>query len=161
MTARRLALLSLFAALLSLGVSVSRAEEEPLGAHTAHPPKTIVLDNERIQPSALDMTPQDALVFENHSVHPIKVTFTEPSDLAEKIRCGLVRKSEKEKSRAPWQLFTWNDGKLTATIPPGRFASVCSLQRGSYTFLASRQSVAIRSEGGGGDLPRKGQITVR
>ena len=63
--------------------------------------------------------------------------------------------------QAPWQLFTWTDGKLRATIPPGRFASVCSLQEGSYAYVASRENVAVRAEGRGGGLPEKGQITVR
>jgi hypothetical protein len=107
------------------------------------------------------MAPSDALVFENHSVHPITVTFTEPADLPQKIRCGLIRKSANEKAQAPWQLFMWKDGKLAATIPPGRFASVCSLQQGSYAFVASREGLAVRPEGSGGGLPEKGQITVR
>ena len=159
MTGHRIAFLA--SALLALGVARTWAAEG-VEAHTTHAPKTIILDNERVQPSDLQMAPSDAVVFENHSVHPITVTFTEPSDLADKIRCGLVRKSAKEKTQVPWQLFAWNNGKLTATIPPGRFASVCSLREGSYAYLASRQDAAVRPGGGGsGVLPEKGQITVR
>lgn len=159
MIGRPLTLLAVVA--LALGIPSARAQKEPLGAHTAHAPKTVVLDNERVLPSDLEMSTSDALVFENHSVHPMRVTFTEPADLAQKIRCGLIRKSEKEKAQVPWQLLAWNDGKLTGTIPPGRFASVCSLQPGSYAFVASRIGAAVRPEGAGGGLPEKGQITVR
>jgi hypothetical protein len=146
---------------LALGVPRARAQKEPLSAHTEHAPKTVVLDNERILPANLEMSTSDALVFENHSVHPIKVTFTEPADLPQRIRCRLIRKSEKDKAQAPWQLFTWSDGKLIGTIPPGRFASLCSLQEGSYAFLASTVGLAVRPGEGAGGLPEKGQITVR
>jgi hypothetical protein len=145
----------------ALGLPSARAQKEPLNAHTQHAPRTVVLDNERIVPADLEMTAKDALVFENHSVHPMRVTFTEPDDLPHRIRCGLIRKSEKEKAEVPWQLFTWSDGKLTATIPPGRFASVCSLQEGSYAYQASPIGVAVRPKEAGGGLPEKGQIDVK
>jgi hypothetical protein len=60
------------------------------------------------------------------------VRFTEPEDIASRIHCGLVRPDAKAKSEAPWQLFAWTNGQLAATIPPGRFASVCSFAPGSY-----------------------------
>src|SRR5262249_42584724 len=90
MTGHRIAFLA--SALLALGVARTWAAEG-VEAHTTHAPKTIILDNERVQPADLQMAPSDAVVFENHSVHPITVTFIEPADLADKIRCGLVRKS--------------------------------------------------------------------
>jgi hypothetical protein len=159
MIGRRAILLAVLA--LTFPVSIALADKEPLGAHTQHTPKTVVLDNERILPPNLEMSTNDALVFENHSVHPIRVTFTEPADLPQKIRCGLIRKSDEEKAQAPWQLFTWTDGKLGATIPPGRFASVCSLQEGSYAYTTSPIGVAVRSTETGGRLPEKGQISVK
>jgi hypothetical protein len=159
MTAR--ALTTLVPLLLALVVAPAGAEQEPLGAHTQHPPKIIVLDNDHIQPSTLEMTGSDALVFENHSLHPIVVRFTEPADLKDRIRCGLIRRSDKERSQAPWQLFSWSDGSLVATIPPGRFASVCSLAAGGYTFLATREGLTVRPQAGAGSLPQKGQITVK
>src|SRR5207237_8768459 len=110
------------------------AVEEPLGAHTQHAPKTIVIDNDHLEPSSVDMSAQDAVLFENHSTRPIAVTFTEPADLRDRIRCGLILGSAKERTRAPWQLFAWQDGKLAATIPPARSATPASLQPGNYTF---------------------------
>jgi hypothetical protein len=158
MTARRLAILLP----LVLGLAVgARADRESLDAHTAHTPKVIVLDNEHVQPSALELGPHDALVFENHSLQPMLVRFTEPQDMANRIHCGLVRSSAKAKGEAPWQLFAWTNGQLTATIPPGRFASVCSFSEGRYAYLVTRQGAMPRSDAGSGLLPEKGQITVK
>ena len=123
------------------------AVEEPLGAHTQHAPKTILIDNDHLEPSSVDMSAQDAVLFEK------------PADLRDRIRCGLIHESAKERTRAPWQLFSWQDGKLTATIPPGRFASLCSLQGGSYSFVIARLGPGVNPAGG--KLPDKGQITVK
>jgi hypothetical protein len=157
MVCRRVVVASL---LLAIGARLAWAEHEPLEAHTKHPLKTIVLDNQSIQPSSLEMTTGDALVFENHSTEPISVKFTEPADLRDRIRCGLIRKSAREKSQAPWLLFAWTDGTLVATIPPGRFASVCSLKEGSYAYLTTRLTPGVRAAGGG-LVPDKGQINVK
>ena len=73
------------------------AVEEPLGAHTQHAPKTIVIDNDHLEPSSVDMSAQDAVLFENHSTRPIAVTFTEPADLRDRIRCGLILGSVSER----------------------------------------------------------------
>jgi hypothetical protein len=158
MRARRLAILLP----LVLGPAVgARADRESLEAHTAHTPKVIVLDNRHVQPSTLALGPHDAVVFENHSVHPMQVRFTEPVDMEKRIHCGLVRPSPKTKAEAPWQLFTWTNGQLTATIPPGRFASVCSFSEGTYAYLVTRQGAMPRTHADSGVLPEKGQITVR
>lgn len=158
MTVRRLAIL--LPLLLALAVG-ARADHESVEAHTAHAPKVIVLDNEHVQPSALELGPHDALVFENHSVHPMHVRFTQPDDMEKRIHCGLVRPSAKAKTEAPWQLFTWTNGRLEATIPPGRFASVCSFSEGMYAYLVSRQGAMPRADADEGLLPEKGQITVK
>ena len=145
---------------LVLAPAMVRAAGEPLGAHTQRPPKWIIIDNERIQPSSLDMTTQDALVFENHSTRPVTIDFIEPADLRDRIHCGLIRPGAKTKSNVPWQLFVWNDGKLAATIPPGRFASVCSLQQGTYAFTVAPLGPGV-NPASGGKLPDKGQISVK
>jgi len=158
MTSRSAAVLVIL--LLALAPGAARAAGEPLGAHTEHPPKSIIIDNERIQPSSLDMTAENALVFENHSTRPITINFIEPADLRDRIHCGLIRQGAKEKGRVPWQLFSWDDGKLAATIPPGRFASVCSLQQGTYAFTVAPLGPGV-NPASGGKLPEKGQITVK
>src|SRR2546425_10144756 len=158
MTSRPAVLVMLILLLLAPGIS--RSAEEPVGAHTQHTPKSIIIDNERIEPSSLDMAAEDALVFENHSTRPITVNFIEPADLRDRIRCGLIRPGAKTKSRVPWQLFSWSDGKLAATIPSGRFASVCSLQQGTYTFIVTPLGPGV-NPASGGKLPEKGQITVK
>jgi hypothetical protein len=158
MTVRRLAIL--LPLLLGI-VGGARADRESLDAHTAHTPKVIVLDNEHVQPSALELGPHDALVFENHSVHPMHVRFIEPADMEKRIHCGLVLPSAKAKSEAPWQLFTWTNGQLDAMIPPGRFASVCSFSEGRYAYLVTREGAMPPTDAGTGVLPEKGQITVK
>src|SRR5262249_52631573 len=103
----------------------------------------------------------DILAFVNYSTHPVEVTFTEPSDLEKKIRCGLVHGTEKNAPSAPWALFTWKDGKLVGTLPPGKFASVCSLEPGSYAYTATIIGLGQRARDPGSVLPAKGQIEVK
>ena len=137
----------------------TRAAQEAAEEHAKHTEHTVVLDNQDIRPTSITMDAADALVFENQSLRPIVLTFTDPPDMKDKIRCGLVKPTATSKSEAPWQLFAWQNGKLSATIPPGRFASVCSLAEGSYTFVAERQSTNPHIVGG--TLPPKGQVVVK
>lgn len=150
---------------LVLAVAATRAraahDEEDVTAHSKHAMRTVVLDNTDVRPSTLNMERGDALVFENHSQHPVTVTFTEPADIVEKIRCGLIRTKESEQPKVPWQLFVLQNGKLTATLPPGRFASVCSLMAGTYTYTATPVSAGVKQTESGGLLPNKAEIVVK
>jgi hypothetical protein len=147
------------ALLLALTSAPALAEHEGPKAHDHGPKKTIVLDNEDIRPSALEMAHGDVLTFENHSTHPMHVEFTDPKDLIDKIRCGAIRDAkDKSAPSAPWALFTWNHGKLSADVPPGQFASVCSLAAGHYTFTADDIGNDAQRQG---TLPSKGQINVK
>jgi hypothetical protein len=119
----------------TLSARLALAASEPIEAHTQNPLKTIVLDTTRLTPSEMRAAVGDAVVFENHSVRPVRVTFVAPADAADHVRCGLVRRSAGEPPSAPWLLFVREQGTLTATIPPGRFASVCSLQKGTYDYV--------------------------
>ena len=125
------------------------------GPHASPTQRVVIIDNERIQPSALTMKADDVLVFENHSVHPIRVTFTDPAKSAEMVRCGLL--NEPADKRPPWGLFDASDGKLTGVVPPGRFASLCALQPGSYAFTAERLDAQGHADE---ELPTKGQVKV-
>jgi hypothetical protein len=146
--------------LLGLGAGPARADQEEMDAHTRHPVHTVLLGNLGILPDTTTMDKGDSLVFENHAIQPIKVTFTDPKDQRDKIRCGLIKGRATEESRAPWQLFSWDDGRLVATVPPGRFASVCSLQPGTYSIVASRLGAGVGAPGASGDMP-KAQIIVK
>lgn len=137
--------------LLALATAAVAAE----GPHASHPQRTIIVDNERVQPSALTMKADEVLVFENHSLHPIRITFTDPAKSAEMVRCGLL--TEAADKRPPWGLFDASDGKLTGVVPPGRFASLCALQPGSYAFTAERQGAQGHADE---ELPTKGQVKV-
>jgi hypothetical protein len=151
---------STLALLLALASAPALAEHEGPGAHAHGPKKTIILDNEDIRPSSLEMDHSDIVTFENQSTMPMRVVFIEPKDLIDKVRCGAIRSAkDKGTPSAPWALFVWNDGKLTADVPPGQFASVCSLAAGHYAFTA----VNIGNDPGSssGTLPDKGTIDVK
>jgi hypothetical protein len=137
--------------LLALATATIAAE----GPHSGHPQRVVIIDNERIQPSAFTMKADEVLVFENQSVHPMRITFTEPAKSAEMVRCGLL--TEAPDKRPPWGLFDASEGKLTGTIPPGRFGSLCALQPGSYAFVAERQDAQGHADE---ELPTKGQVKV-
>jgi hypothetical protein len=151
---------STLALLLALTTAPALAEHEDGKAHDHGPKKTIVFDNDDIRPSSLEMNHGDVLAFENHSTQPMRVQFTDPKDLVDKIRCGAIRSAkDKGTPSAPWALFVWNDGKLSADVPPGQFASMCSLAAGHYAFTAN----GIGNDPGtqSGVLPSKGTIDVK
>jgi len=153
-------IVSLFALLLLLDRIPVLAAEEGLEAHAKHNIQTITLDGNDVRPAQASLDHGDVLAFANYSARPVRVIFTEPADLKDKVRCGLVRGNEKHAPAAPWALFTWENEKLSATVPPGQFASVCSLEPGSYTFTAT--SIETGAQGGSGTkLPGKGQIVVK
>jgi hypothetical protein len=143
--------------------AVGRTAEETLAAHEHAASTTIVLDTDKIQPSAVTADRHNVLVFENHSVHPMTLRFVEPDDAAEKIHCHFVRHGAGEKPEAPWELFGLQGGKLVATIPPGKVASVCSFDPGTYAFVAEplRAKTGGGEGQGGGVLSEKGQITIQ
>jgi hypothetical protein len=155
---RNLALCCTLLALLVAAVGPARGDED-VASHARHAQKIVLLDAERIVPSDTMMAEGDVIVFQNQSTEPIVVTFVDPKDVASKIHCSLVRKSEEEHPRAPWLLFQKAGDQVTATIPPGRFASMCSLSPGKYAFTAKR--TRVKTSDAGGVLPDKGQITVQ
>jgi plastocyanin len=148
-----------FALLIAAGMP-ARAEHEGPGEHAKHATHTITLDGIDVRPSAVTMDHGDVVGFENYSTHPVQVTFTDPADLQSKIRCGLVHGTAGAPPE-PWSVFTWKNGKLTGNIPPGRFASVCSLEPGTYSYTATIISSGARGGGTPGTLEPKGQIVVK
>jgi hypothetical protein len=139
--------------LLALATATVAAE----GPHSAHRQKVVIVDNQRIAPADTTMTADEVLVFENQSVHPMRITFTDPANSAEKVRCDLL--NQPADKRPPWGLFDASEGKLTGTIPPGRFASLCALQPGNYAFTAERQDAQGHQDAG--ELAIKGQVKVQ
>src|SRR5262245_6443525 len=147
--------------LLSLETSALLAAQEQPGEHAKHDTRTITLDGNDVRPSQTNMDHGELLAFANFSSHPVRVTFTEPVQLKDKIRCGLIHGGQKHVPSPAWALFSWQDDKLIATVPPGQFASVCSLEPGSYAFTATRISSAAPGSVPGQELPAKGQIVVK
>jgi len=84
----------------------------------------------------------------------------EPEDQREKVRCHLVDRTIARPDQTPRLVLDWGAGqRLMAIIPPGRFASACSLAPGRYAFVARRVSRDPR--GGEDSLGTKGTITVQ
>jgi hypothetical protein len=122
--------------------------------------RIVMRDNERISPSALTMNQDERLEFENESGEFMSLVFVEPRDQADKIRCYPIDHTIARPDQAPWLLFDWGPGRrLTANIPPGKFASACSLAPGQYAFVTRRVSRDPR--GAEDSLGTKGTITVK
>ena len=79
------------ALLLALTSAPALAEHEDGKAHDHGAKKTIILDNDDIRPSSLEMAAGDVLSFTNQSTQPMRVVFTDPKDLVDKVRCGAIR----------------------------------------------------------------------
>jgi len=122
--------------------------------------KVVMRDADLISPSVLTMNQGDVLEFENDSGQFMRLIFVEPQDQTDKIRCYPIDHATVRPDQTPWMLFDWDRGRrLTATLPPGKFASACSLVPGQYAFVATRVS---RDPRGADDLlGTKGTITVR
>jgi hypothetical protein len=143
--------------LLALTVTVTRAAET-LDSHSGAPHKVVTIRGDGAQPQDLALAKGDVLVFENYAQTPMTITFTEPESQADMIHCGLVRPSKSANAPA-WALFRFDQrNRLTATLPPGQFASVCSLAPGSYTYEAVR---AGGTRIGATRTPAKNTITVQ
>lgn len=58
-------------------------------------------------------------------------------------------------------VFSWDYKKrLVATVAPGRFASVCSLAPGQYSYVVEPAGAGVGA-GAGRRLAAKGTITVK
>jgi hypothetical protein len=149
-------------ACLALAATAPAADDESPEAHSRLKRTVIQLDAERVQPSTATADRDGVIVFENFAVNPITIRFVEPDDAAQKVKCHFVRQKERVEG-APWLLFGLEGGKLSATIPPGRFASLCSLAPGTYTYVADVQRLKTNapSAAGTGVGSEKGQIVVR
>jgi len=150
-------------AAMMLAVAVTSgiaSASEDVDGRVAAARKLVMRDDERISPSALTMSHDDVLEFDNESGRFMKLIFVEPQDQTDKIRCYPIDHTIARPYQAPGLLFDWGPGRrLTATMPPGKFASACSLAPGQYTFVAKRVSRDPR--GVADSLGTKGTITVQ
>jgi len=154
---KRTVVVMMLAAAVTSGI-VSASEKVDGNAGT---PRWLVMrDDDLITPSALTMNHDDVLEFENASGRFMTLVFVEPQDQADKIRCYPIDHTMARPDQTPWVLFDWGPRRrLTATMPPGKFASACSLAPGQYTYVAKRVSRDPR--GAGDSLGTKGTITVQ
>ena len=150
-------------AAMMLAVAVTSgiaSASEDVDGRVAVARKLVMRDDELISPSALTMGHDDVLEFDNESGRFMKLIFVEPQDQTDKIRCFPIDHTIARPYEAPGLLFDWGPGRrLTATMPPGKFASACSLGPGQYTFVAKR--VSRDPHGGEDSLGTKGTITVQ
>ncbi len=143
--------------LAAVAIAVPVRADEDASSHADHPHKTVIVGKTGTLPSDLTMDKGDVLVFENYTSGAVTITFTEPADQTDKIHCGLVR-PKASKNAPPWAKFSFDARKrLSATLPPGQFASLCSLAPGNYVYETSRPF------GGyvGNRQPAKSTITVQ
>ena len=154
---RTVIVLMMLAAAVTSGLASTSEEMDGRGRAAR---KIVMHDDELISPSALTMNRDDVLEFENDSGQLIRLVFVEPEDQREKVRCHLVNRTSARPDDTPRLVLDWDAGqRLTAIIPPGTFASVCSLAPGRYAFVARRVSRDPR--GGEDSLGTKGTITVQ
>ena len=150
-------------AVMMLAVAVKSGialASEDVNGSTATARKIVMRNDDLISPSALTMNRSDVLEFENDSGQFMRLVFVEPRDQTDKIRCYPIDHTIARPDQAPWLLFNWGPGRrLTATMPPGTFASACSLAPGQYAFVARRVSRDPR--GAEDSLGTKGTITVQ
>jgi hypothetical protein len=118
-----------------------------------------IIDGDVILPSTLSMRTGDVLEFTNYSAEPMLLSFIEPRDAIDKMRCPVVHDEAPSGTPNPLRLDV--DGsrpRLSTIIPPGRSASSCSLEPGHYGFLMRRVSRDFRAPED--SLGTKGVITV-
>ena len=153
---RRVIVVMALAAAMVCGIA-SASGDVDAGAAAA---RKVVMRDDLISPSSLTMTRNEVLEFENDSGQFMKLVFVEPQEQADRIRCYPIDHRIGRPAQAPWMLFDWGPGgRLTATIPPGKFASACSLLPGQYVFVARR--LGRDSRGADYSLGTKGTITVQ
>ena len=150
-------------AVMMLAVTVTSgiaSASEDVDGRVATARKIVMRNDDLISPSALTMNRGDVLEFENDSGQFMRLVFVEPEDQREKVRCHLVDRTIARPDQTPRLVLDWGAGqRLTAIIPPGRFASACSLAPGQYAFVARRVSRDPR--GAEDSLGTKGTITVQ
>ena len=102
----------------------------------------------------------DELGFTNTGFEPLQVEFIQPSSQAGKISCRVADPKSLKPGEKPWATFSQNaEGRFSATVPPGRFLSVCTLAPGAYTYVVHKLSATgPPSEE---RLGQEGTITVR
>ena len=149
-------------ALVLLPLAPLALAHEDLMGHGSHAQKTITLMRDRIAPTDLKMDKDDVLEFQNLSLYAMKIKFLEPENMANNIRCELVNPKGSKQGKTPWALFSWDEKqRLSATIPPGRFASLCALAPGKYRYVVDEvggtRAVRGADEGNG----EQGTITVQ
>jgi len=122
--------------------------------------KTIVLGVTRIEPDNFTVGSTDVIAFTSTASDPLQVEFIKPTSQAGKINCRVADPKSLKPGEMRWAAFSPNgEGHFAATVPPGRFPSVCTLAPGSYTYVVHRLSANPGTSEG--RLGLEGNIRVR
>ena len=142
-------------------IGMARAAET-VGDGARAPHTIVIVDSGLLYPETLTVHQGDVLEFQNFSSESVMFMFIEPKNAADELHCRPAENTEATAGRGKvtrWPLFTSGPNHdLTATIPPGRFSSACSLAPGRYVFVTKRIGRDVRSPGD--TLGQKGTITV-
>ena len=92
----------MLAAAVTSGIA---AASENMDGRVAAAKKIVVRDDDSINPSALTMSHDDVLEFENDSGQFMRLVFVEPQDQTDKIRCYPIGHTVGRPDQAPWLLF--------------------------------------------------------
>jgi hypothetical protein len=125
---RALALVTLLAA----AALPAGAEED----HAGRPQKIVTIGQTRLAPNTLRMKADEVLTMQNHSQRMMRVVFTEPKDLADRVKCAEVKRVSEDEAMVAGSVFRRRGDQVVGLIAPGAFVSVCSLAPGTYTFRA-------------------------
>jgi hypothetical protein len=126
--------------LLALGLALAArsgwaANNLPVPGVTTH--RITVMDPDLIRPTVLTMRQTDVLEFENHSGYWLQFVVVEPA-ATDGIRCRPSVPEGRGPDDARWLSLDLDASRrITATIPPGRYASACSLGPGEYGFVVT------------------------
>jgi len=148
------------AVLLTVGV-VQAAEN--VNDRTHAPRRIVIIDSGLLYPGTLTIHQGEPLEFQNYSSEFVILTFVEPRNAGDELRCGLTDNGDSNAgmgNMARWSVSTDGpDHGLAVMIPPGRFSSTCSLAAGQYVFVTKR--IARDNRSSTDTLGLEGTITVQ
>ena len=112
-------------------------QAEALESHADKPNRIVTITPTRVVPVELHMGTGDVLAFHNLSGDAVVITFIQPKNVGRHTKCKLVRRISPTEAVAPGAVFQAQGDQVTATLLPGTFVSICSLDPGTYVYTAN------------------------
>jgi hypothetical protein len=147
----------------SMGGGSSAAPAVPSGpeteeSHADRPNRVVTITATRLVPQELHMGTGDVLAFHNLSNTTMQLTFIEPKYMGRHTTCTQVKRVSPTEAVARGAVFQLQGDEVTATLLPGTFVGVCSLQPGVYVYTAQRSFEGALTDDA--TLGMKGTIVV-